>query len=214
MGAVFLIGTLFYLPTKMHHICPMKELVFTTNNKNKLAEIQQMLGANYLVKDLAAIGCHVDIPENENTLEGNALAKARYVKKHYGLDCFADDTGLLVDALNGAPGVYSARYAGPEKNDAQNIAKLLHELANNTNRKAHFKTVIALILDGKEYLFTGIANGQITTSRYGENGFGYDPIFKPTGCEQTFAEMSLAQKNPISHRGKAVQKLVEFLQAN
>ncbi len=189
----------------------MKELVFATNNKNKAAEIQQMIGDKYVIKTLADIGCTVDIPENENTLEGNALAKARYVKENFGLDCFADDTGLEVDALNGEPGVYSARYAGVQKNDEDNMKMLLQNLTNNPNRKAQFRTAIALILNGKEHLFEGVAKGEIITEKRGTNGFGYDPIFKPEGTNQTFAEMEMHQKGPISHRGKAVQKLVEFL---
>lgn len=186
-------------------------LVFATNNPNKLAEIQAMLGDSYQLQNLKAIGCDVDIPENEKTLRGNALAKARYVKQQYGLDCFADDTGLEIDALDGEPGVYSARYAGPEKDANANMDLVLKKLEGKTNRIARFKTVIALLLDKKEYLFEGLVEGTIINQKRGTRGFGYDPIFVPTGYTKTFAQMDMEEKAVISHRGKAVEKLVEFL---
>ena len=188
-----------------------KPLVFATNNPHKLAEIQAMLGNTYLLKDLNSIGCTTDIPENEKTLAGNALAKARYVKQHFGLDCFADDTGLEIDALDGEPGVYSARYAGPEKDANANMDLVLKKLAGKENRTARFITFIALILNNKEYLFEGLVEGKIITEKRGTQGFGYDPIFIPTGYSQTFAEMDMVEKARISHRGRAVSKLVEFL---
>lgn len=186
-------------------------LVFATNNSHKVAEIQSMLGSAFVLKDLKSIGCNVDIPENEKTLAGNALAKARYVKAHFGLDCFADDTGLLIDALDGAPGVLSARYAGSEKSAEANMDLVLKNLANKSNRSARFITVIALIINNKEHVFEGIIEGQIIDEKRGKGGFGYDPIFVPTGYTQTFAEMAMAEKAKISHRGRAVAKLVAFL---
>ena len=189
----------------------LQQLVFATNNPHKLAEIQAMLAGAYQLKDLKNIGCTTDIPENEKTIAGNALAKARYVKQHFGLDCFADDTGLEIDALDGEPGVYSARYAGPEKSADANMTKVLENLAGNKNRNARFRTVIALILQGKEHLFEGIVEGSIIDKKRGTEGFGYDPIFIPKGFSKTFAEMSMEEKNSISHRKRAVQKLVDFL---
>lgn len=186
-------------------------LVFATHNANKLQEIQALMPAEIQLKSLTYIGCTEDIIEDAATIEGNAQIKARYVKKHYGFDCFADDTGLEVDALDGAPGVYSARYAGPQKNADDNIDKLLEALKDAPARKAHFKTVITLILNGEEHNFEGICKGEITQQRTGTGGFGYDPVFKPEGYEQTFAQMPLSEKNKIGHRGKATQLLINFL---
>ncbi|GAA4756606.1 MULTISPECIES: non-canonical purine NTP diphosphatase [Flavobacterium] len=187
------------------------ELVFASNNKNKIKEIQQLVPSDITILSLEDIGCDVDIPETADTIEGNAILKADYITKNYGYPCFADDSGIEVDALNGAPGVYSARYAGEEKDDNKNIDKLLFELSEKTNRKANFKTVIALNLEGSQHLFTGIINGEIITERKGNNGFGYDPIFVADGYETTFAEMSMEEKATISHRGKAVKQLISFL---
>ncbi len=187
------------------------KLVFASNNKNKIKEIQQLVPSNITILSLEDIGCDVDIPETADTIEGNAILKADYITKNYGYPCFADDSGIEVDALNGAPGVYSARYAGEEKDDNKNIDKLLFELSEKTNRKANFKTVIALNLNGSQHLFTGIINGEIITERKGNNGFGYDPIFVADGYETTFAEMTIEEKATISHRGKAVKQLISFL---
>lgn len=190
------------------------KIVFATNNKNKLAEIRDMLGDKIEVMSLADINCHEDIPETADTLEGNALQKARYVFDKYGMSCFADDTGLEVDALGGEPGVYSARYAGGEGHDSEaNMAKLMQKLGDNDNRKARFRTVIALITgsgDGVK-LFEGVAEGDIIREKRGGEGFGYDPIFRPEGYDKTFAELGHEIKNKISHRARAVQKLVEYL---
>lgn len=186
-------------------------LVFATNNKHKLEEISHLLEGTYEIIPLEAIGCHDDIPENHETLEENALQKARYIKEHYGCDCFADDTGLEIEALNGQPGVYSARYAGPAKDSKANMQKVLDNMQNQANRKACFRTIIALILDGQEYLFEGRVDGEILTEQHGSAGFGYDPIFRPEGFKESFAEMDLDTKNSISHRGRAVSKLVDFL---
>jgi len=187
------------------------KLVFVTHNQNKLKEVQKLLPSSIELLSLTDIGCTEDIPETSPTIEGNAFLKAKHVKQNYGYDCFADDTGLEVDALNGAPGVYSARYAGDQKDDHANMDKLLDALKDNSNRKAHFKTVIALELDDMLHTFTGICTGIITTDKKGNQGFGYDPIFLPDGYKHTFAELSLQEKNKISHRGKAVQQLVDFL---
>ncbi|REG87388.1 non-canonical purine NTP diphosphatase [Winogradskyella sediminis] len=187
------------------------QLVFATNNLNKLKEVQEMLPAHIKLLSLADINCNEDIPETQSTIEGNAIQKAEYLKKHYGYDCFADDTGLEVEALNGEPGVYSARYAGPQRNADDNTYKLLTKLEDKTNRNAQFKTVIALLLNGKLHTFTGICKGDITKEKQGEGGFGYDPVFKAQGHNKTFAEISLEEKNSIGHRGKAVKQLVEFL---
>lgn len=187
------------------------QLVFASNNKNKIKEMQLLVPSNITILSLEDIGCDVDIPETANTIEGNAILKANYVTENYGYPCFADDSGLEVDALNGAPGVYSARYAGEEKDDNKNIDKLLFELSEKANRKANFKTVIALNLNGEQHLFTGIINGKIIHERKGTNGFGYDPIFIADGYEITFAEMSIEEKSTISHRGKAVKQLISFL---
>ena len=188
------------------------KIVFASNNKNKILEIQSMLPESIQIVSLESIGCLEEIPETSEIIEGNAILKANYVTQNYGFDCFADDTGLEVEALNGEPGVYSARYAGEQRNADDNMNKLLDELADKTNRTAQFKTVIALNLKGKQYLFEGIASGEIIKEKIGLGGFGYDPIFKPTNYDETFAELSLDIKNEISHRGKATKKLLEFLQ--
>ena len=191
-------------------------IVFAPNNSHTLSERRQILGNQYEVLSLSDIGCHADIPETADTFEGNALQKAQYVFDHYHLSCFADDTGLEVDALNGAPGVFSARYAGGEGHDSEaNMRKLLAELAENNNRKARFRTVIALLLiDGEKTvtkLFEGIVNGSIIREKRGTEGFGYDPIFQPDGYDQTFAELGMEIKNKISHRARAVEALRAFL---
>ena len=187
------------------------KLVFASNNKNKIAEIQSMLPESIKILSLEDINCLEDIPETADTIEGNAILKADYVTQKYGYDCFADDTGLEVNALNGEPGVYSARYAGEQKNADDNMNKLLEALKNEENRSAQFKTVITLNLKGQQYLFTGIAKGNITHEKTGTNGFGYDPIFKPENFNETFAELPLETKNTIGHRGKAVKQLIDFL---
>ena len=190
----------------------MKQIVFATNNKHKLQEIREIVGDKLTISSLLDIGCTEDIPENEPTLEGNALAKARYVKEHYGYDCFADDTGLEVEALNGQPGVRSARYAPGEGHDSQaNMKLLLENMKDKQNRSARFRTVIALIVDGKEQLVEGIVNGYITQQPSGTEGFGYDPVFVPEGFEKTFAMMTSEEKNNISHRGRATRKLLDIL---
>ncbi len=187
------------------------ELIFATQNQNKAKEIQKLLPSSIQVKTLAEIGCLDDIPETSSTLEGNANQKSTYVVENFKVNCFADDTGLEIDALNGAPGVYSARYAGAQKNSDDNMDLVLEKLEGESNRKAQFRTVISLIINGEEKQFEGIASGEITLSKSGESGFGYDPIFRPTGYEQTFSEMSMEEKNKISHRGIAVRKLVDYL---
>ena len=188
------------------------KLVFATNNKHKVDEVRKITSHHPVeIVSLAEINCFDDIPETADTLEGNALQKAHYIQEKFGLNCFADDTGLEVEALNNAPGVYSARYAGPGHDSEANMKKLLHEMEGKENRKARFRTVIALVWNGKTYTFDGIVNGTITTTKRGENGFGYDPIFIPEGYEQTFAELGNDIKNQISHRAKAVEKLDEFL---
>ena len=188
------------------------QLVFATNNLNKLKEVQALIPQYITLLSLKDINCLEDIPETQNTIESNAKQKAEYIKTHYDYDCFADDTGLEVEALNGAPGVYSARYAGEKRNANDNMNKLLSELNSQTNRQAQFKTVIALHLNGKLETFTGICKGEITKAKHGDGGFGYDPVFKPLGHEQTFAKMNLEEKNKIGHRGMAVRKLIAFLQ--
>ena len=190
----------------------MNGLIFATNNAHKLGEVQALLEGRFTLKTLREVGIVEDIPETAETLEGNALQKARYVYECTGADCFADDTGLEVEALGGAPGVRSARYAGEGHDFDANNALLLKNLEGESNRKARFRTVIALILGGKEYLFEGVVNGTIIDHMTGTEGFGYDPMFVPEGEERTFAEMSADEKNAISHRGRAVAKLVEFLQ--
>ena len=190
-----------------------RKFVFATNNAHKLEEVTAILGNRIELLSLKDIHCYVDIPETADTLEGNALLKAQYIFENYQMDCFADDTGLEVEALNGAPGVYSARYAEGEGHDAQaNMRKLLHELEGKENRKAQFRTAISLILDGKEYLFEGVIKGEIIKEKRGDSGFGYDPVFMPEGYDRTFAELGNDIKKQISHRALAVQKLCEFLQ--
>lgn len=186
------------------------KLVFATNNANKLAEVKAML-TNFEIVSLKDIGCFENIPETAETLEGNAILKADYITKKYGLNCFADDTGLEVEALNMEPGVYSARYAGKERSSEANMQKLLSELENKESRSAQFRTAVALNLNGKQYVFEGICKGEILKEKTGTAGFGYDPIFKPENYDQSFAEMSMEAKGKISHRGLAVQKLVDFL---
>ncbi len=192
----------------------MKEIIFATNNQNKLKEIQHIVGNDFKIKGLKELGCIEDIQETADTLEGNAFIKASYVKNKYGLDCFADDTGLEIYALNGRPGVHSARYAGDECIAENNIEKVLLELENIDNRQARFRTFIALILDDKEYGFEVIVNGTIIKERRGQEGFGYDPVFIPEGFTTTFAEMLLEEKNKISHRALAMNKLVNFLMSS
>lgn len=187
------------------------KLYFATNNIHKLKEVQEVVGDSFQIESMRSLGINEDIPEDQQTLEGNALQKARFLYDRTGESCFADDTGLEVDALNGAPGVYSARYAGEAKNSLDNMALLLKNMSGIQNRKARFRTVIALILDGKEYLFEGIVKGTITEEPRGTAGFGYDPLFVPDGYSTTFAEMDSEAKNAISHRGRAVEKLAAFL---
>jgi len=189
------------------------KLVFATNNSNKLKEVQAML-TNFDIVSLDEIGCFDDIPETAETLEGNAILKANYITEKYGLNCFADDTGLEVVALNNKPGVYSARYAGKENNAEANMNKLLIEIENNKNKNAQFRTAVALNIQGKQFIFEGICKGQILTKKQGKSGFGYDPIFMPIGFNKSFAEMSMTEKSAISHRGKAIEKLVSFLNEN
>ena len=189
------------------------QIVFATNNINKIKEVQVLLPKSIQIISLESIGCFEDIPETADTIEGNAIQKANYITQKYGYDCFADDTGLEVEELNGEPGVFSARYAGIQRNADDNMNLLLEKLRNQTNRKAQFKTVIALNLKGKQHLFTGIAAGEITLEKIGNQGFGYDPIFRPKGFSETFAQLSLAQKGQISHRGKATQALIAFLES-
>ena len=186
------------------------KLVFATNNKNKLKEVQAML-TNFEIVSLSEINCFDDIPETADTLEGNAILKANYITEKFGLNCFADDTGLEVEALNNQPGVYSARYAGKNNNAEANMNKLLSELGETKNRDAQFRTAVALNIEGKQFVFEGICKGQILTKKQGDSGFGYDPIFMPTGFDKSFAEMNMIEKGAISHRGKAIQKLVTFL---
>jgi len=187
------------------------QLVFASNNKNKIKEIQLLLPKTIQVISLEDIGCFEDIPETADTIEGNAILKANYVTEKFGYNCFADDTGLEVEALNGEPGVYSARYAGEQKDANDNMDKLLVNLKDKTNRNAKFKTVICLNLNGEQHLFTGIIKGQIIEEKIGTNGFGYDPIFVADGYDKTFAELTLEEKSVISHRGLAVKQLVDFL---
>lgn len=192
----------------------MKRLVFATNNSHKLSEARKILSGKIEILSLSDINCHADIPETADTLEGNAFIKARYVKEHFGYDCFADDTGLLVEALDGRPGVYSARYAGEQGNAQKNMEKLISEMEGKTNRKASFATCVALIADGKEYLFRGEIKGEIIQSPRGEAGFGYDPVFVPDGYDKSFAELGDDIKNHISHRAKAMELLAEFITGN
>ncbi len=187
------------------------QLVFATNNDNKIKEVQNLIPKHLELLSLKDIGCFEDIPETQNTIEGNAKQKANYIKTHYGFDCFADDTGLEVEALNGSPGVYSARYAGEQRCAEDNMDKLLSELNAKPKRHAQFKTVIALNIEGELKTFTGICEGHITKEKKGDKGFGYDPLFQPNDYNKTFAEIDLELKNRIGHRGKAVTQLVAFL---
>lgn len=187
------------------------QLVFASNNQHKLSEIQKIIGKEFRLITLSEAGFTGEIPEDQNTLEDNALEKARYIFSKLNANCFADDTGLEVEALNREPGVYSARYAGSENNSEKNIAKLLFNIKDKTNRKAQFRTVIALIINGKEFLFEGIVKGIIINEKRGVSGFGYDPIFVPDGYNNTFAEMPISEKNKISHRANAIHKLADFL---
>jgi XTP/dITP diphosphohydrolase len=190
------------------------KLVFATNNKHKLQEVRDIVGDRVEVLSLADIDCHDDIPETADTLQGNALIKARHIYEKYGLDCFADDTGLEVEAIDGAPGVYSARYAGEECDSEANMRKLLENLTGKTNRNAQFRTVIALIINGEEMLFNGIVKGTIATEKKGDSGFGYDPVFVPEGYSESFAQMSGEMKNSMSHRFRATRQLADFLKEN
>lgn len=189
------------------------KIVFATHNLNKLKEVQKIVPEGIELLSLNDINCFEEVPETQLTIKGNALQKAEFIKQHYHVDCFADDTGLEVVALNGEPGVFSARYAGPQKDSEDNIQKLLTNLQDQTNRKAQFKTVIALSLGDEMHTFTGICEGEITKEKHGDGGFGYDPVFKATGYSQTFAEISMEEKNKIGHRGKAIQQLVSFLKS-
>lgn len=189
----------------------MKKLVFATNNAHKLSEVRAILAPEYEIISLAELNCFDDIPETATTLEGNALLKANFIFEKFGVDCFADDTGLEVEALNDEPGVFSARYAGENNDSKANMQKLLQNLGSNTNRKACFRTVIALILDGKKQFFEGRIDGHISLEQQGSAGFGYDPIFIPNGYKQSFAELGSNEKNKISHRALAVKKLVKYL---
>ena len=189
----------------------MKKIVFATNNAHKLSEIRSILGDEYEILSLRDINCDVDIPETASTLEGNAEIKVRYIKEHFGYDCFADDTGLEVDALNGAPGVFSARYAGQEHDSLKNMNLLLKNMSDKTDRKARFRTVIALLIDNQLTLMDGVVEGEITLQPQGDNGFGYDPIFSPEGFDVTFAQMDSSIKNKISHSARATEKLIEYL---
>lgn len=190
----------------------MKKIVFATGNPNKIKEVKELLDNQFEIIGLKDIGCTEDIPETQPTIEGNALQKARYVVENYGVNCFAEDTGLEIESLNMEPGVFSARYAGPQRSAEDNMNLVLEKLKNHTNRNARFKTVIALIIDGKEYTFEGIVNGKIAQTKTGDAGFGYDPIFLPENQSISFAEMNSMEKNKISHRGRAVRKLIKWLQ--
>lgn len=188
------------------------KLVFATHNQNKFAEVKKLVPAHIALVSLTDIGCKKEIPETGKTLEANARTKADYVTENFGLPCFADDTGLMVDALNGAPGVYSARYAGNQKNSEDNMKKLLEALQGQTDRNARFATVIALNLNNDQRIFEGMVQGEIIMERQGTGGFGYDPIFRPLGYPQTFAELPLETKNQIGHRGKAIRQFLRFLE--
>lgn len=191
----------------------MKELVLATNNPHKVEEIRNILGSSLSIKTLNELGFFEDIPEDSPTLQGNASQKSHFLFDKFGCNCFADDTGLEVEALDGAPGIYSARYAGEAKDPEENMRKLLKELEGKESRKARFRTVISLIWEGQEYFFEGIVEGVILTEKRGEEGFGYDPIFQPDGYDRSFAQLIMQEKNEISHRGRAVQKLLQFLQS-
>lgn len=188
-----------------------REIVFATNNPHKLQELRRIAGDSWTILSLEDIGCHEDIPETADTLEGNAQQKARFIKEKYGYDCFADDTGLIVDALDGAPGVYSARYAGPGHDSQANMKLLLANMEGKDNRTARFRTVIALVQGNEMHLFEGVVEGEITLAPAGDSGFGYDPVFKPVESNVTFAEMDADSKNAISHRGRATAKLINYL---
>lgn len=189
----------------------MKKLIFATNNQHKLEEVSHLIKDNYKIQSLKDINCFEEIPETSDTIKGNASQKSHYIYDKFGIDCFADDTGLEIEALDGRPGVYSARYAGEEHNFEKNMNKVLAEMNGITNRKARFKTVISLILNGEEKNFEGIINGVILTEKRGQEGFGYDPVFQPDGFDKSFAEMDLEEKNKISHRAIAVRNLVNYL---
>ncbi len=189
----------------------MKKLIFATNNQHKLHEIKHIIGKEFEILSLSDIGGKEEIPENENTIEGNASFKAWFIYNKYGVDCFADDTGLEIDALNGQPGVKSARYAGNDCNPENNIRKVSQELGNRPDRTARFRTVISLIMEGKEFRFNGAVEGVILYEKHGRKGFGYDPVFLPEGFDKSFAEMSLDEKNMISHRARAIRKLIKYL---
>lgn len=201
----------FYICKELNILTMKKKLVFATNNAHKLEEIASILGDKIELLSLKDIHCQADIPETADTLEGNAIQKAEYIHQHYGMDCFADDTGLEVEALNGAPGIYSARYAGEGHDSEANMKKLLENMQDKENRKAQFRTAICLIMDGETHLFEGIVKGEIIKEKKGGAGFGYDPIFVPEGYDLTFAELGNDIKNTISHRAKAVEKLCSFL---
>lgn len=187
------------------------KICFATNNQKKIEEVKAALGTEIEILSLQEIGCNEELPETGDTLEHNAFQKAQFVKDHYGVDCFADDTGLEVDALEGEPGVYSGRYAGEPRNDERNIDLLLKHLENTSLRTARFKTVIALLIGDEKYKFEGVVEGDILQERVGSGGFGYDPVFRPKGFSKSFAELSVEEKNEISHRGKAVRALINFL---
>lgn len=189
----------------------MKDLVFATNNAHKVEEVRNKLNGLFSIRTLSEIGCTEEIPETSDTLQGNASQKSHYLHDKYHCNCFADDTGLEVEALDGAPGVFSARYAGPAKDSEANLDKLLAELKNKSNRRARFRTVISLFLEDKEYFFEGIVTGTILTERHGNGGFGYDPVFQPDGYDCSFSELTMEEKNSISHRGRAVEELIKFL---
>ncbi len=191
----------------------MKRLIFATGNPHKVREVNLLLEGVLPVVSMKAIGCEEELPETQNTLEGNALQKARYLHQHYGVDCFSEDTGLEIDALDGAPGVFTARYAGPQKDPQANMQKVLGLLESQQNRGAQFRTIVALIWEGEEYLFEGIARGKIATERTGTGGFGYDPIFIPDNYTQTFAQLPDPEKNRISHRAKAIEQLISFFKS-
>lgn len=190
------------------------KLVFATNNSHKLYEVQKLLGDEFQLLNLSDINCNVELPETHDTLEENAKEKAQYIYDNFKINCFADDTGLEIESLNNAPGVYSARYAGEEKNSEANMNKVLDELKDFKNRKARFRTVVSLIIEGKEFKFEGIVDGEIIKEKRGEKGFGYDPIFIPNGYAQTFAELPIEEKNMISHRARAINKLIDYLKSN
>lgn len=191
-----------------------RDICFATNNRHKIKEIASLLGSDFSLLSLADIGCNEELKEEQETLQGNAEQKASYVFEEYQVNCFADDTGLEVKTLDGAPGVYSARYAGLQRSDEDNMSLLLKNLENAHDRSAQFRTVICLIINGEKHFFEGVAEGRIHTEKLGAEGFGYDPLFIPDGYDRSFAQMSLEEKNSLSHRGKAVRKLVDFLKSN